>query len=73
MVRKVVHVPVSDACRSFVASLHTPQNPVSLTVMQISVTGFAIQCRITTEDPARNFAPDSGILSVYRTATGQGM
>lgn len=40
---------------------------------QIAVNGTAIQCRITTEDPARNFAPDSGLLSVYRSATGNGM
>lgn len=30
-------------------------------------------CSITTEDPARNFTPDSGILSVYRSATGNGI
>lgn len=30
-------------------------------------------CRITTEDPTRNFQPDSGIVSVYRSATGNGI
>ena len=40
---------------------------------KISVSGVAVQCRITTEDPTRNFAPDSGILSVYRSATGNGI
>jgi len=32
-----------------------------------------MQCRITTEDPVNNFAPDSGIISVYRSATGPGI
>ena len=29
--------------------------------------GFAIQCRVTTEDPANNFMPDYGRLSAYRS------
>jgi len=32
--------------------------------------GFAIQCRITTEDPENNFKPDYGTLIAYRNATG---
>ncbi len=35
--------------------------------------GFSIQCRITTEDPARNFAPDTGKLTVYRSGGGFGV
>ncbi|KOA18905.1 2-oxoglutarate carboxylase small subunit [Clostridium homopropionicum DSM 5847] len=35
--------------------------------------GFAIQCRITTEDPANNFAPDTGKIDVYRTGSGFGV
>ncbi|KAH8082978.1 pyruvate carboxylase [Aureococcus anophagefferens] len=35
--------------------------------------GVAIQCRITTENPERDFAPDTGTLSVYRHAQGFGM
>jgi pyruvate carboxylase len=35
--------------------------------------GFAIQCRITTEDPANNFAPDFGVLSTYRSSAGCGV
>ena len=46
---------------------------MGLTQDRLAVSGVAVQCRITTEDPARNFAPDSGILSVYRTATGNGI
>lgn len=32
-----------------------------------------IQCRITTEDPANNFAPDTGIIDVYRSSSGNGI
>lgn len=35
--------------------------------------GFAIQCRITTEDPVNNFKPDYGTLLTYRNATGFGV
>jgi len=39
----------------------------------IEVRGYSIQCRITTEDPHNNFAPDTGKLDVYRTASGFGI
>jgi len=35
--------------------------------------GFAIQCRVTTEDPQNSFAPDTGQLDVYRTGSGFGI
>lgn len=35
--------------------------------------GYAIQMRITTEDPANNFLPDTGRISVYRSAFGNGI
>lgn len=35
--------------------------------------GFALQCRITTEDPANDFKPDYGTLLTYRNATGFGV
>ncbi|MBP1926602.1 pyruvate carboxylase [Sedimentibacter acidaminivorans] len=35
--------------------------------------GYAIQCRVTTEDPANNFAPDTGKIDVYRTGSGFGI
>lgn len=40
---------------------------------KISTRGFAIQCRITTEDPAKNFQPDTGKIEVYRSAGGNGV
>ncbi|HYK77962.1 MAG TPA: pyruvate carboxylase [Daejeonella sp.] len=35
--------------------------------------GFAMQCRITTEDPTNDFKPDYGTLITYRNATGFGV
>ena len=35
--------------------------------------GVAIQCRVTTEDPERNFAPDYGRILNYRSAAGFGI
>jgi pyruvate carboxylase len=46
---------------------------LGLTQDKISVRGFAIQCRITTEDPSKGFAPDTGKIEVYRSAGGNGV
>ncbi len=35
--------------------------------------GYAIQCRVTTEDPANNFAPDTGKITSYRSPGGFGV
>ncbi len=35
--------------------------------------GYALQCRITTEDPANGFVPDYGRLSTYRSPAGFGI
>ena len=40
---------------------------------QIQTSGFAMQCRITTEDPANNFMPDYGRVTHYRSAGGAGV
>jgi len=39
----------------------------------ISARGVAIQCRVTTENPEKDFAPDTGTLSVYRHSAGCGI
>lgn len=39
----------------------------------IPCNGYAIQCRITTEDPTKNFAPDYGRILNYRSAAGFGV
>ena len=42
---------------------------------QESVTthGYALQCRITTEDPTNDFKPDYGTITTYRSASGFGI
>ena len=39
----------------------------------VHMNGYAIQCRVTTEDPANNFAPDCGKITAYRTGGGFGV
>ena len=39
----------------------------------IKVRGFAMQCRITTEDPQMSFSPDFGKVEVYRPPGGMGV
>ncbi|KAF5284585.1 hypothetical protein FQR65_LT02411 [Abscondita terminalis] len=40
---------------------------------KIRPNGFAIQCRVTTEDPAKNFQPDTGRIEVFRSGEGMGI
>ncbi len=40
---------------------------------EVRLTGHALQCRVTTEDPQNNFIPDYGRLTAYRSATGNGI
>lgn len=39
----------------------------------LRISGYAIQCRVTTEDPSNNFAPDTGKITVYRSGGGCGV
>ncbi|MEM6547506.1 MAG: pyruvate carboxylase [Pseudomonadota bacterium] len=40
---------------------------------EIDLSGHAVQCRITSEDPINNFVPDYGRITAYRGATGFGI
>ena len=40
---------------------------------EVRLSGHALQCRVTTEDPQNNFIPDYGRLTAYRSATGMGI
>jgi len=40
---------------------------------RILLHGYALQCRITTEDPANNFTPDYGKIHTYRSPAGFGI
>ncbi len=39
----------------------------------LKTNGFALQCRITTEDPENDFKPDYGTITTYRSASGFGI
>ncbi len=39
----------------------------------IQINGYALQCRVTTEDPANNFLPDYGRIHTYRSPAGFGI
>lgn len=47
--------------------LHLPQQK------DLTYNGAAIQCRVTTEDPANNFMPDTGLIETYRSPGGNGV
>jgi pyruvate carboxylase len=51
------------------ATLHDLQ----LEQSSIHVNGAALQCRITTENPAEDFRPDSGRINTYRSPGGAGV
>ncbi|NLF34567.1 MAG: pyruvate carboxylase [Clostridiales bacterium] len=39
----------------------------------LRINGYSVQCRVTTEDPANNFAPDTGRITAYRSGGGFGV
>ncbi|MBQ0037891.1 MAG: pyruvate carboxylase [Clostridiales bacterium] len=58
-----------------VAEGHTLDHPQIALKSQddLTIRGYAIQCRVTTEDPANNFAPDTGKITAYRSGGGFGV
>ncbi|GAB4168188.1 MAG: pyruvate carboxylase [Terrimicrobiaceae bacterium] len=54
------------------AALHGPELGLPPQA-DIPRNGYAIQCRITTEDPANGFTPNYGKLITYRSAAGFGV
>jgi pyruvate carboxylase len=53
-------------------SLH--DEPMNLPKQEsVPLYGAALQCRVTTEDPEKNFAPDYGKLTTYRSPAGFGI
>ncbi|OBK96195.1 pyruvate carboxylase [Mycobacterium asiaticum] len=55
-----------------IASGETLEN-LGLTQDAVRPHGAALQCRITTEDPANGFRPDTGRISALRTPGGAGI
>ena len=39
----------------------------------MKISGFAIQSRVTSEDPLNNFMPDTGRINAYRSSGGFGV
>ncbi len=46
---------------------------LGLTQEAVTLRGAALQCRITTEDPANDFRPDTGTITTYRSPGGGGV
>jgi len=46
---------------------------IGLSQEDVAMRGFAIQARVTTEDPAEDFRPDTGRIQVWRPAEGFGI
>ena len=58
---------VADGASLFDERISMPQQE------DIQSLGYAIQCRITTEDPTNDFMPDSGTIIAYRSSGGFGV
>ena len=54
------------------ARIGVPDGPVPAQ-QDIRLNGHALQCRVTTEDPEKNFTPDYGRIQAYRSAAGFGI
>ncbi len=46
---------------------------LGLSQQSVTLRGAALQCRITTEDPANGFRPDTGKITTYRSPGGAGV
>lgn len=46
---------------------------MQLSQENIKLNGYSIQCRMTTEDPAKSFQPDTGRIEVFRSGEGMGI
>jgi pyruvate carboxylase len=58
-------IRIAEGYRLTDKELSIPKNP--------RLNGYAMQCRITTEDPTNNFQPDIGRLTAYRSSGGFGV
>ncbi|MBA3906403.1 MAG: pyruvate carboxylase [Pseudonocardiales bacterium] len=64
--RDLVIAQLRIAFGATLPSLHLTQD-------QVKCSGAALQCRVTTEDPANGFRPDTGVISNYRSPGGPGV
>ncbi|GAA3350589.1 MULTISPECIES: pyruvate carboxylase [Lysinibacillus] len=65
----IVHTQIKVAAgyALFSEEIHMPKQE------NMPMIGYAIQARVTTEDPANDFMPDTGKLMVYRSSGGFGV
>ena len=68
---EVTDIDLVQAQMRIAAGASLPE--LGLTQDKISMHGFAVQCRITTENPALGFKPDSGKITTYRSPGGAGI
>ena len=47
--------------------------PLSIRQEDVQIRGHAIECRVTSEDPLREFAPDSGVIERFLPPGGPGI
>jgi pyruvate carboxylase len=71
IIEEITGIDIVAAQIQIAAGATLPQ--LGLTQEAISRRGYAIQCRVTTEDAAQNFQPDTGKIEVYRSAGGNGV
>lgn len=62
-----MQILVADGAELFSEEIGMPKQK------DIQTLGYAIQCRITTEDPLNDFMPDSGTIIAYRSSSGFGV
>ncbi len=60
-------IRIAQGCRLHDAPLSLPKQE------SVPLYGAALQCRVTTEDPEKNFTPDYGKISTYRSPAGFGI
>jgi len=65
LVKAQIHVAMGHALHG--PELHLPRQE------DLTYRGVALQCRITSEDPANNFSPDYGRITTYRSPAGYGV
>ncbi len=65
IVRSQIHI--AAGCKLSDPEINLP------TQQSVQCNGFAVQCRITTEDPQHDFMPDYGTIIAYRSSGGFGI
>ena len=65
LVRSQILIAIGHSLKDEIINIGTQE--------QVTFSGCAIQCRVTTEDPSNDFKPDYGRIIAYRSASGMGI